>query len=213
MNNIYFTSDTHWGHRNILKYVPRLQFLNTYETQIINSQDKEAIDELYISDESINRMDEAMIERWNSVVQRSDRVYHLGDIFICDPDRAQRILNRLNGEIHLIQGNHDRTAKLMKHSFASFNKMNEIKITDRDAQRGERRIVLCHYAMRVWNKSHHGAYHLYGHSHGSLPDDPNSLSFDCGVDCHNYTPISYEEVKQIMSTKTYVPIDHHGLEQ
>jgi calcineurin-like phosphoesterase family protein len=71
-------------------------------------------------------------------------------------------------------------------------------------------ITLCHYALRVFNKSHHGSWHLYGHSHGTLPDDPNSLSFDVGVDCHNYFPISLDQVKKIMSKKTWKPIDHHG---
>jgi len=64
--------------------------------------------------------------------------------------------------------------------------------------------------MRVWNKSHHGALNLYGHSHGSLPDDPHALAIDVGVDCHNFTPISFEQVKKIMSKKTFKPIDHHG---
>lgn len=64
--------------------------------------------------------------------------------------------------------------------------------------------------MRVWNKSHYGAWMLYGHSHGSLIDDPNSLSFDVGVDCHNYKPFSFEEVKEIMSHKIWKAIDHHG---
>jgi calcineurin-like phosphoesterase family protein len=49
----------------------------------------------------------------------------------------------------------------------------------------------------------------YGHSHGSLPDDNKSLSFDVGCDSHNYRPISYDEVKKIMSKKTFKPIDHH----
>jgi len=64
--------------------------------------------------------------------------------------------------------------------------------------------------MRVWNKSHHGAWHLYGHSHGTLPDDKNSLSFDVGVDCHNFTPINFEQVSAIMKKKNFKPIDHHG---
>ncbi len=42
-------------------------------------------------------------------------------------------------------------------------------------------IVLCHYAMRVSNRSHHGAWHLYGHSHGNLPEGPTSLSMDVGI--------------------------------
>jgi hypothetical protein len=37
-------------------------------------------------------------------------------------------------------------------------------------------IVLCHYAMRVWNRSHHGAWHLYGHSRGNLPAAPIAQS-------------------------------------
>ena len=42
-------------------------------------------------------------------------------------------------------------------------------------------IVLCHYAMRVSNRSHHGAWHLYRHSHGNLPEGPTSLSMDVGI--------------------------------
>jgi len=71
-------------------------------------------------------------------------------------------------------------------------------------------IILCHYAMRVWDKSHWGIWHLYGHSHGSLPDDPRSLSYDVGVDKNNFTPLLFEEVKEIMSKKTFKPVDHHG---
>ena len=78
-------------------------------------------------------------------------------------------------------------------------------VEDPDMPRGEQMIVLFHYAMRTWNASHWGTYHLYGHSHGSLPDDINSLSFDIGVDCHNYYPLNYAEVKAIMQRKEWVP--------
>ena len=63
--------------------------------------------------------------------------------------------------------------------------------------------------MRVWNKSHHGAWQLYGHSHGSLPDDPNALSFDVGCMLFDYEPLEFEDVKKIMSNKNYKPVDHH----
>ena len=75
---------------------------------------------------------------------------------------------------------------------------------------GKQSIFLSHYAHRVWDKSHHGVYHLYGHSHGTLPDLNDSLSFDVGVDCHNYTPLSFEEVTSIMNKKNWKPQDHHG---
>ena len=80
---------------------------------------------------------------------------------------------------------------------------SEITVPDPDAHRGERFIVLFHYAMRVWNASHYGTWHLYGHSHGDLPDDETSLSFDVGVDCHNFYPLSYSDVTGIMSKKNW----------
>lgn len=63
--------------------------------------------------------------------------------------------------------------------------------------------------MRTWNKSHYGNWQLYGHSHGSLPEN-DSLSMDVGVDPNNYFPISFEQVSDRMSKKSFIPIDHHG---
>jgi calcineurin-like phosphoesterase family protein len=64
--------------------------------------------------------------------------------------------------------------------------------------------------MKVWNGSHKGDWQLYGHSHGTLPDDPNALSCDVGVDCWNYFPVSMEQLRAKMKTKNYKSIDHHG---
>ena len=66
-----------------------------------------------------------------------------------------------------------------------------------------------HYSLRVWDGSHHGSFALFGHSHNTLPDDPNARSFDCGVDRQNLFPISYNRVKEIMATKNFEPVDHH----
>jgi len=56
----------------------------------------------------------------------------------------------------------------------------------------------------VWRGSGRGNWHLYGHSHGTLPDLEESLSFDVGVDCHDFYPLSYDEVKAIMQHKNWV---------
>jgi len=79
--------------------------------------------------------------------------------------------------------------------------------------------TFCHYAMRVWNKAHLGAFHCYGHSHGTLPDLATSLSADVGVDAvakyyggwdvTNYRPISLREFLTWMESKTFTPVDHH----
>ena len=153
--------------------------------------------------QSAQEMNEKLILKWNETVGQDDEVWHLGDFALCTPLDAWSIRSRLNGKINIIWGNHDKVAKNMKNAWASYHDYFELKIA------GYPMVVLSHYAFRVWNKSHHGSWHLYGHSHGSLPDDPNALSFDAGVDCHGFRPISIAEVQKIMSTKTFKPVDHH----
>ena len=184
MANIFFTSDQHFGHANVIKYAKR-PFA------------------------SVEEMDETMIANWNTVVARGDSVYVLGDFSFHKIDRTRAIFDRLNGMKFLIRGNHDKNDQI--HDLFIWSKdLFTLKVSDASADRGTQNIVLCHYAMRVWPKSHYGAYQLYGHSHGSLPDDPNARAIDVGVDAHAFTPISYDRVKEIMSKKTFVPIDHHG---
>lgn len=149
----------------------------------------------------VHEMDNMLIHNWNAVVGQDDVVYHLGDFSLgSKPVRYYR--DRLNGKIHLIVGNHENKALDDPEAFASVRDYGEINV-------GGQRIVLLHYGMRVWNKSHHGSWHLYGHSHGSLPDDPNALSCDVGVDCWNYTPVAMHQLKALMAKKTWKPIDHH----
>lgn len=186
MDKIWFTSDTHYGHANVIKYANR-------------------------PFKDVQEMNEAMIANWNRVVGHNDIVYHIGDFaFIRNEDDVLAILNRLVGRKILILGNHDRkmTSKV-KSQFQFVTPYYELKVQDPDAHNGRQDIVLMHYSMRVWNKSHYGAWQLYGHSHGSLPDMDTMLSMDVGVDCTDYTPISYDQVKAVMKTKRFVPIDHH----
>ena len=185
---IWFTSDTHFGHANILRFSKR-------------------------PFKDVEQMDAMLIKNWNSVVGYQDDVYHLGDFSLTSAERSLRILEQLNGNKHLIKGNHEKSVlekSFTREKFAWIKDYYELKVDDLDAKGNRQSIVLLHYAMKVWNKSHHGSWHLYGHSHGSLPDDINSLSFDVGVDSHNYFPISYDEVKRIMNKKEFKPIDHHG---
>ncbi|MFN3852492.1 MAG: metallophosphoesterase [Spirosomataceae bacterium] len=180
MKTIWFTSDHHFGHKNICKFSNR-------------------------PFDSVEEMDEELIKRWNERVKPNDDVYHLGDVGLCNSARLREILEQLNGNIFLIRGNHDGAAESCKSRFEWIKDYYKLKIQDTGFEGGEQSIILMHYAMRVWDKSHWGTYQLYGHSHGELPDDPNLLSFDVGVDCHNYYPISWEEVKEIMNKKTWTP--------
>lgn len=179
---VFFSSDTHYGHAKIVKLAER-PFAD------------------------IEAMDEAMIAKWNSVVQPGDLVYHLGDFSFHKPARATSIASRLQGQKYLVWGNHDGKRYRKESEFlAQWLWCKDLAEIDVQGQK----IVLCHYAMKVWNKSHHGSWQLYGHSHGSLPDDPNALQLDVGVDCWDFTPVSFEQVAARMAKKNYKPVDHHG---
>lgn len=178
MKRIWFTSDHHFGHKNVIPYSVR-PFA------------------------SVTEMDEHMITQWNTCVQPEDDVYHLGDIGLCAVPKLKEILKRLNGKIFLIRGNHEKSGEACAERFEWIKDYYELQVPDAEAYEGKRLIVLFHYAMRVWNASHYGSWHLYGHSHGQLPDDETSLSFDVGVDCHGFAPISYDQVKETMAGKKW----------
>jgi len=182
---VWFTADHHFGHANILRYCNR-------------------------PFGSVAEMNATMADRWNSVVGQQDVVYHLGDIFWMPSGDARTLRGWLNGRICLVRGNHDRTADSIKTCFEWVKDYYELKVDDPDAVDGRQRIVLCHYAMRVWNHSHYGAWDLFGHSHGTLPDIPGSLAIDVGVDCHDFTPIPYETVKSIMHARRPEGASSHG---
>lgn len=144
-------------------------------------------------------MNYQMVKRWNETVKPQDTIYHLGDFGFSRPEQNNRIAAQLNGQKFIILGNHDRNAPI---GFTRLGQCHEI-------YDGEHKIILCHYALRVWNKSHHGSLHLYGHSHGSLPGDSQSL--DVGVDCWDYYPVNIEQIIRRMKTlKPRTTVDHHG---
>ncbi len=182
----FFTSDTHFGHINLYGKGHRTLPLPGLES-------KNAKELCQIGDQLI-------IDNWNAVVGKGDHVYHLGDFAWHNP---WHYIGQLNGNIHLILGNHDRINAAEASAFASVSDMKTVSVEGQ-------KIVLCHYAMRVWNQSGRGRWHLYGHSHGSLFDDPFSKSFDVGMDCWNFKPLSFAEVAAKMATKTFKPYDHHG---
>ena len=190
----FFTGDTHFSHRNVINYCNR-----PFETAA--------------------EMNEKLIENWNKVVTKSDIVYHVGDVaFEKDHDKLDRLLSRLHGEKHLVWGNHDKGlkgTKLLRH----FHSLSDIKTIVVPYQKNDtvsrQRIVMCHYAMRVWDQSHYGTLQFHGHSHGTLSPTKNQL--DVGVDnafllCGEYRPFSLEEAMQsAMSYQTSQVLtgDHH----
>ena len=178
---IFFTSDSHFGHTRILEYSSR-------------------------PFSSIEEHDETLIKNWNRTVGQRTVVYHLGDFCLGTPTHAKNVLRRLNGQIHLVYGNHD--SRLMKdkeflHMFSWHGHYKEISHENQ-------KIILFHFPIESWNKRHYDSWHLFGHSHGSLPVADWDKKLDVGVDVWNYAPVSFEEVKEKMDKKQTKPVDHHG---
>jgi calcineurin-like phosphoesterase family protein len=164
-NEVMFTADNHFGHENIIKFCSR--------------PFKDA-----------NHMNEVMVERWNEAVDEDQTVFHLGDFAYKGPSSTvPKLLDRLNGNIILIQGNHDHKRSLQW--FDAVHDLAEVVV-------GDQRIIMCHYGMRVWNHSFRGSWHLYGHSHGTLPTRPDRKELDIGVDSWRFSPVSFFEIESAM---------------
>lgn len=181
---IFFTSDTHFQHANIIKYCRR-PFKDVEEN------------------------DEEIIRRWNEKVPIDSIVFHLGDVAFGDPKKVDKILMRLNGKIHLIIGNHDWRRIVSEHAwrFEDITQQINMKI-------GKRHIILNHYPMLAYSGAWRGedaTYQLFGHVHTSPYTDEGldqqrmkylfTSQYDVGVDNNNFTPVSWAEVNQIINNQ------------
>ena len=176
--HLFFTSDTHFGHENILHFCKR-------------------------PFSSVEEMDQKLIENWNKVVGPNDYIFHLGDFCFKGSQYWDRILDQLNGHKFLILGNHDlknlKDGVMMKFDWVGMQCYITI---------GGRSIYLNHYPFLCYGGTYRGekgvVYNLHGHVHLNLNDmsgkDIRRLNwcfptqYDVGVDANNYTPISFEEV-------------------
>lgn len=164
MKKYWFSSDYHLGHAKVIKYCNR-------------------------PFSSVEEMDETIIRNHNSIVGQEDKFYFLGDFAWRN---IGKYVERLNGNIHLIKGSHDKQIGNYSTLFTTVKDLDCILIEGY-------KIVLCHYAMRVWQVSHFNSWQLFGHSHNRL--EPVGKQLDVGVDGHNFYPWSFEEVKEYMKDR------------
>lgn len=169
---IWFTSDTHFNHQNILAYEPETRPFETVE-----------------------EMNEVIIKNWNDKVKPDDTIYVLGDFFMGMLDKIEDILNRLNGKIILVRGNHDTKKRIEIYK----SKGIEVKDFDHFAYKG-RYFILCHFPnnneefIRMITQDNSEVVWLYGHVHSNAPKGYHDGTFHIGVDTNNLAPISIQEV-------------------
>lgn len=182
----FFTSDLHFGHEKIIGFAKR-------------------------PFKSVEWMDEALISKWNYTVRDTDDVFIIGDFSFHKPDKTEVILNFLNGNKYLIEGNHDHNW-LRDRGRKRFNWVkirHTIKVPDLDVLGGNQLIVLDHFPLLSWDRMHYGSWMLHGHCHGNMHYPFKGRIMDVGVDAWDYRPVSYEQIKEKMKGIKPEFLDHH----
>lgn len=180
---IWFTSDTHFGHKNILTFCER-------------------------PFNSVEEMDNAIIERWNSKVGKDDIVFHLGDFAFASNKRWQELIYKLNGKIYLILGNHDITRWPGNYTMQLFDRVENQMMLKID---NKYKVYLNHVPFLCYDGTYRNpedcTIQLHGHVHERIGDtgkDAQRLQYrfpyqyDVGVDNNNFYPISWEEILKII---------------
>lgn len=172
MTNTFFCADTHFYHKKILEYCPNRKGATVQE------------------------MNELLVQSWNTKVAPDDTVYHLGDVSFGGHDETFDILNRLNGKIHLILGNHDRMMKTgqIPHRFESIQEYKTLKLDGVH-------IVLFHFPIESWDRQSYNSWHFHGHCHGQTSHKHETVlnRMDVGVDTRrDMAPWNWGEIKELL---------------
>lgn len=168
MGKIYLISDTHFNHNKDFVYKAR-------------------------GFNSIEEMNEKIIENWNSIVTDEDTIYVLGDVIMGEDLQAGlRIISKLKGQKYLAYGNHDTETKLK--AFKTNHFFKDIQMGYR-IKYGKRTYVLTHYPTVTTNGDDTRTINLYGHTHQTtnfFEDRP--YMYHIGVDSHNCTPVCIDDI-------------------
>jgi calcineurin-like phosphoesterase family protein len=197
---VWITSDTHFGHKNIVR-----------GTTNWRTQDGEVPVDSTRDFQTIDQMNNRLVDGINNVVGQDDTLIMLGDVSFGGFDNIGIFLERLVcHNIHLILGNHDthieNNRDYVQGRFLSVQHYLEVNISGKD-------FVLCHYPFQSWNGLSKGVIHLHGHVH--LPEHKkfgNGKKMDVGVDGNNLKPYLIDDIIKIMDKReigSEMLDDHH----
>lgn len=180
----FFTSDMHFGHKNIIRFCDR-------------------------PFKDLEHMREMLIHNWNQVVSPEDEVYHLGDFSFTNSGPTQEIISRLNGKIHGIWGNHDEGRNLVHLGFVSMYqhaelrlakditvKLNHFPYSGDHEDQGER------YPELRPKRDDDSKWLLHGHVHGMWKIKPEEKMINMGCDVWDYKPVNADKIIHIIRSST-----------
>lgn len=195
---VFFTSDTHFGHKNILKFCNR-------------------------PFENIKQHNEALVQYWNETVGPNDIIFHLGDFFWFNSrTETLKLIKQLNGQIYVVPGNHDTINQFeyCLRDLPNFHLISDVAcvfLTNYDSNQPGKsiEIYLSHFVLSTWSHRDRKAINLFGHIHSGplanvdFDDDIplRSYQYDVGCDNNNYRPIEIREILKIMDWPNKNPND------
>lgn len=188
-DKVFFTSDTHFYHKNILKG------MTSWGTRPFSTPEEH---------------NDYLIEQWNKTVPKDGVVFHLGDFCFAGIQQWENIRKRLNGKIYLILGNHDlhSISTNSERLQALFEDITFQKIINIDGQL----IYLNHFpflcmsGVKSYNRT--PTWQLFGHVHSGSESKNTDVvrlvhlfptQYDVGVDNNQYTPVSFNKAKEIIN--------------
>lgn len=190
VSKIFFTSDTHFNHDREFVYSPR-------------------------GFKTIQEMNGTLVKNWNETVGNDDDIYVLGDFFLgTDFNYIQEVLNKLNGRIHLVTGNHDTPSKITEYT--SWNNIVEIADALRIRYK-KREFFLCHYPVLTASLEQDpdkAVINLFGHTHSKdkfYEDRP--YMYNVTVDANDNKPVEIEEILTAFNDKVKECISKLGEEK
>ena len=176
--NIWLTADLHFSHQNVIKHCPNRAINGVFDINDIKAHD------------------EWLIKKWNNTIKKTDIVYIIGDFCFANREETIKLLGKLNGDKHLILGNHD-LQWVKELGWESIDHFKEIKIDGR-------RVSLSHYPMLTFPGARYGAIQMFGHVHQNWRGTRNSVNV--GVDVFDFRPVTLPEVLDRASS---LPINAH----
>ena len=210
---IWFISDLHFHHFNILKFQDERREIMGLTEEVEEIMKIEKIDKHderlpNLRNSAVAKHNEWVINMWNNTVDKHDHIYILGDISFGTTEETKKILERLHGKKHLVVGNHDKPCNGLENYFESVSQIKEFPIKKHQYDFLEENIylVLCHYPLGAWNRRLHGSWMIHGHIHGGFDDiniKSEDLRVDIGLDSDiaNFGLVSLEQLYKFMKNK------------
>ena len=217
MNDIWFTSDSHWGHKNICIGV------SEWDDKTKSCRNFQTLEE----------MNELIVNNINKYVKEDDILYHLGDWSFGGINNIWEFRKQINCKnIYLVPGNHDHHVKKnktvkcdidwaydnIKDYLCFHNPFNMPKETDVNSKElftevlpeltkitiDKKEVILCHFPLEEWENMDRGSIHLHGHCHHTKDyTDLNMYArrMDVGMDWEEFRPYNWDEIKEIMKER------------